>query len=105
MIKNGVNSNETLTTKNLYLCYDKDDNNQRFSECKVEREKMLKNLPKIENEQVFKIIKYPSKINLSRLRSQKLENNNRYGCKENELHSFSVNKKLWFSNDKNNNYI
>ena len=105
MIKNGVNSNETLTTKNLYLCYDKDDNNQRFNECKVEREKMLKNLPKIENEQVFKIIKYPSKINLSRLRSQNLENNNRYGCKENELHSFSVNKKLWFSNDKNNNYL
>ena len=105
MIKNGVNNNETLSTKNLYLCYDKDDNNQRFSECKVEREKMLKNLPKIENEQAFKIRKYPSKINLSPIRRCDLDYNNRYGIKENEHHSFCIDKKLWFSNDKNNNYF
>ena len=77
-IKHGVNDNETLSKKKLYLCYDKDDNNQRFNECKVQRENILKELPKIENEQIFKIKKYPSKINLNSIRNNNFDNN-RYG--------------------------
>ena len=103
MIKHGVNDNETLSKKKLYLCYDKDDNNQRFSECKVQREKMLKELPKIENEQIFKIKKYPSKVNLNSMRNNNFDNN-RYGNQDNGLHSFILDKKMWFSLDKNNNY-
>ena len=105
MIKNGVNDNETLSTKKLYICYDKDDNNQRFSECKVQREKMLKDLPKIENEQIFKIKQYPHKFNSSYIKNNILENNNRYGYADNGMHSFIIDKKEWFSHDRNNNYI
>ena len=105
MIKNGVNDNETISTKKLFLCYDKDDINQRYSENKNIRENILKNLPKIENENIFQIKKYPSKINLSYIKNNSLENNNRYENQDNNLHSFILDKKFWFSNDKNNNYI
>ena len=105
MIKNGVNNNETLSTKKLFLCYDKDDNNQRYSESKVEREKMLKNLGKMENEEIFKIKKYPHKIKMERLKNNSFDNNNnRYGYQEKNSNSFSIDKNIWFSQDKNNNY-
>ena len=105
MIKNGVNDNETISTKKLFLCYDKDDINQRYSENKNIRENILRNLPKIENENIFQIKKYPSKINLSYIKNNSLENNNRYENQDNHLHSFILDKKFWFSNDKNNNYL
>ena len=64
---------------------------------------MLKELPKIENEQIFKIKKYPSKVNLNSMRNNNFDNN-RYGNQDNGLHSFILDKKMWFSLDKNNNY-
>jgi len=99
IIKNGVNDNETLSNKKLYLCYDKDDNDKRFNECKISREKMLKNLPKIENESTFKIKQYKHQINL-----KSYNNNKRYQDPE-ENNSFNIDKKTWFSQEKNNNYF
>ncbi len=105
MIKNGTNGNETIFTKKLFICYDKDDINQRFSESKKLRENILKDLPKLENENIFRMKKYPSKINLSYMKNNSVDNN-RYGILENSnLQPFIMNKKHWFSNDKNNNYI
>ena len=101
IIKNGVNDNETLSNKKLYLCYDKDDNDKRFNECKINREKMLKNLPKIEDESTFKIKQYKNQINLN---SFKNNNNNRYQYQGGN-NSFNIDKKTWFSQEKNNNYF
>ena len=105
IIKDGVNDNETISKKNLYLCYDKDDINQRYNECKIKREKMIKDLPKIENEDIFKIKQYPHKIKLNILKNNNLENNNiRYENQRNYM-LFNLDKNIWFSQDKNNNYI
>ena len=101
IIKNGVNDNETLSNKKLYLCYDKDDNDKRFNECKISRENMLKSLPKIEDESTFKIKQYKHQINLE---SYKNNNNNRYQCQGGN-NSFNIDKKTWFSQEKNNNYF
>ena len=76
MIKNGVNNNETLSNKNLYICYDKDDCEQKFNEMKINRENMIKNLKKMENEEIFKIKKNPPKINLRLIRKNNFENKN-----------------------------
>ena len=101
IIKNGVNDNETLSNKKLYLCYDKDDNDKRFNECKISRGKMLKSLPKIEDESTFKIKQYKHQINLE---SYKNNNNNRYQYQGGN-NSFNIDKKTWFSQEKNNNYF
>lgn len=104
MIKNGVNSNETLSNKKLYLCYDKDDTDQKFNECKINREKMLKDLQKIECEDIFKLKEYPHKINLNPIKNNNLEYNNRYGEQRCDSKSFSMDKSVWFSQNRNNNY-
>ena len=105
MIKNGVNNNETLSNKNLYICYDKDDCEQKFNEIKVSREKMLKNLGKIEDEDIFKMKLNPQKINLKIIRANNYGNNKRYAVSGNDSNSFTQDKNDWFSKDKNNNYF
>ena len=107
MIKNGVNNNETLSNKNLYICYDKDDCEQKFNEMKINRENMIKNLKKMENEEIFKIKKNPPKINLRLIRKNNFENKNnkRYIEPGKDANSFSKDKNAWFSQDKNNNYF
>ena len=97
MIKSGVNENQTIKYKKIYDCYDYEDVNQRFKDSEIERKKMLDNLPKIENEKIFLMKKQTPKINLKRNNSEIF--NNRYEISDN-INKFNVDKKTWFSRDK-----
>ena len=103
ILKNDVNENQTIENKNLYICYDAEDINQRYKDNKLKRKNMLKNLPKIEEEKKFKIIKPPHKINISLLNKNKSVFNQRYEHSENSI-NFNIPKNLWFSGEKSYNF-
>ena len=98
MIKNGVNENQTIKFKNIYDGYDYEDVNQRYKDKEIDRKKMLNNLPKIEDEKIFSIKKQVPKINLNRNNSVVF--NKRYDISDNNMNKFNVDKKSWFSKDK-----
>ena len=105
MIKQGVNDNQTIENKNLYICYDSEDINQRYKDNKIKRHNFLKNLNKMENDKIFQIKKPIHKINgvlLKRNNSQIY--NKRYELSEGSKNIFNVDKNIWFLRDKNNNF-
>ena len=105
LIKEGVNENQTIKDKKLYICYDAEDVNQRFKNNKIERKNMLQNLPKIEDEKIFHIHKPIHKIKENLLRRNNSEiYNKRYEISENNINSFNIDKGLWFSSVKNINF-
>jgi len=105
MIKEGVNSNQTLNDKNLYICYDAEDINQRFKNSKIERKNMLNQLEKIEDEKIFQIKKPIHKINERALKRNNSEIlNKRYEMLENNKNFFNMDKSLWFSKEKSINF-
>ena len=105
MIKNGVNENQTLKDKKIYLLYDYEDVNKRFKDNEVLRKNKLKNLPKIENEKIFQMNRPVHKINENLLKKNHSEIfNNRYEISENNINRFNIQKSLWFSGDKEINY-
>ena len=102
MIKNGVNANQTLKNKKIYVCYDAEDVNQRFKDNDIKRKIMLRNLPKIENEKLFEVNKPNHKIKMNLLkRNQSEVFNRRYEISENNINSFNIDKNTWFFRDKN----
>ena len=103
MIKEGVNENQTIKNKKLYICYDAEDVNQRFKNNKLERKNMLQNLPKIEDEKIFHIQKPIPKINLLKRNNSEIFNK-RYENSENNINIFRTDKDLWFSTGKNINF-
>ena len=105
MIKQGVNDNQTIENKNLYICYDSEDINQRYKDNKIKRHNFLKNLNKMENDKIFQIKKPIHKITgvlLKRNNSQIY--NKRYELSEGSKNIFNVDKNIWFLRDKNNNF-
>ena len=102
MIKNGVNDNQILKNKKIYVCYDAEDVNQRFKDNDIKRKIMLRNLPKIENEKLFEVNKPNHKIKMNLLkRNQSEVFNRRYEISENNINSFNIDKNTWFFRDKN----
>ena len=105
IIKQGANENQTLKDKQLYICYDAEDINQRFKDNKIERKNMLKNLQKIEDEKIFQIKKPIHKINENNLKRNNSEIfNKRYEISENNKKLFNIDKSLWFSKEKSINF-
>ena len=87
--------NETITSKGLYkFFYDKSDIEQNSIEYKLKREKLLKTLVPPEQDRIFTVKEFNKKpkfntIQNERKRSMKLK--------------FNIDKKRWFSKDKNVN--
>ena len=105
MIKKGANENQTFENKKLYIGYDSEEINQRFKDNNIVRKKILKNLQKIENDKIFYMKKPTHKINEIRLKRNNSEIfNRRYEINENGNNIFNVDKKTWFSNEKNVNF-
>ena len=97
ILQGGVNENENLSKKELFLSYDKEDSDKKYNKCKVDRVKIVKNLPKIEKDELF-CRKSDSNI------IERRQKNKIYFGKRNEHNSFEIDKNLWFSQDKNSQF-
>jgi hypothetical protein len=65
IIQQNAGENETISKKGIYQSpYDNVDTEKKEFEFKLEREKMLKNLPKIEDEESFKRKEIPHKVKI-----------------------------------------
>ena len=102
-IMKGVNENQTIKDKELYLCYDPDDVNKRFKKNKMKIKNMMKNLRKIEDEKILPLQRNMNDINNENLfkRNNSEIFNNIYKNSEKNKNSFNSDKNLWFSTEKN----
>ena len=85
LIKEGSNNNETISKNKNSIVRDKNDILRKFIYNKLKRAKIIQNLPRLDNDPIFKINK--EKINFQNLRKSKTIKTN----------SFSSDKKSWFN--------
>ena len=85
IIKEGVNNNETISKIQDSIVRDKNDILRKFIYNKLKRTKIIKNLPRIDNDPIFKINK-EKKIFDNLRKSQTMK-----------TISFSSDKKSWFN--------
>ena len=94
IIKEGSNENENISKNQLTISRDKDDIEKKYIEAKIKKIEEIKKLPRIGSDPFFKINNNKNKINLSENNQKKLLSNQ---------NSFSMDKKEWFSKNKDVN--
>ena len=90
--------NETISTKGIYKSmYDKSDIESNSFEYKHEREKMLKKLPPPSEDKIFNTVKEVNR----KLKTISSYRDSKKNLRSNIKKDFSIDKKTWFSKDKN----
>ena len=94
IIKEGSNENENISKNQLTISRDIDDIEKKYIEAKIKKIEEIKKLPRIGSDPFFKINNNKNKINLSENNQKKILSNQ---------NSFSMDKKEWFSKNKDVN--
>ena len=90
LLKDKAGENETFSKKQIYKSpYDTTDVDKNEYEFRIKREQLLKNLPKLENEESFRRIEIPHKIK------------NRNISTSPDTRQGFIDKEVWFRNPRN----